>query len=182
MINKFKISSTLQRARQRSMAVMLCMLFVFFGCKSDEPSKKIDEDTFLKNLVSAPADIVSIEDLPIWLKEAIDLYESSGEYRIPNALRIYGGTWNGRPIYYMLQISSCPMCHFFDENGEKIVWKNGEEAENCRSTSKDWILIYQFGPDLFGNITKSGLSDISRLSVVDKFEFPDISHLRNVLK
>jgi len=183
MKNKLKIPSALQWAWQRCAAVMLCMVLVFFGCKEDKNAQKMDEKSFVESMESAPVVIADKGELTDWLQGIIDSYESGFGTGRPVASQFYRGTSNGRVVYYIrLAVTSCPMCHFYHENGENIVWSgNGlEEVENFLSTCKDWVLIYQIGDYPFQTNSKSGLSDIARLSVVDKFEFPDISHLNDL--
>jgi len=50
MKNKLKILSALQWAWQRCAAVMLCMVLVFFGCKEDKNTQKMDEKSFVESL------------------------------------------------------------------------------------------------------------------------------------
>jgi len=147
------------------------------GCNEKEDSSKIEEGVFLENLNNAPVAFVSKETLPDWLISKIGIFESFGESSISTALQVFRGIWNGKATYFLKFVSNCPFCDVYYENGERIEWNNGIEVDKFVSQSKDWKLIYQVGNQNFSS--KSVLSDIAKLSVVDKFEFPDISHIND---
>ena len=180
MNNNLKISSALQWAWQRSAVVMLCMVLVFFGCKEDKDAQKMDEESFVKSLETAPVDLVNLEQLPEWLIHQIEFYGADGDIQLQ--LRVFRGFWNRRVIYFLESFwTNCYYCTVFFESGEKIVWiDGGYDFEKFISESKNWTLIYQIEPE-YGVYGKSALSNISRLSVKDKYEFPDISHLNDWL-
>ena len=160
----------------------MCTVFIASlltsGC--NEKGKEhiiIDEFAFFEILGSAPFVTVPKEDLPEWLQQRIERWESGENY----IARIFRGKWNGRVVYFIrTPFQSCPFCDISYENGERLVWEERDEILKFTSTSKDWVKIYQIGPDVaFGVVPKNALSDIARLSVEDKFEFPDISHLND---
>jgi len=183
MNNKSKNPSALQCAWQRCAAVMLCVVLVFFGCKEDKDAQKMDEASFAKSLESATVALVNLDQLPEWLQKRIEFFETGAGTGIPQQLKVLRGLWNGRVIYFLESpLSNCYYCNVFFESGENIVWSDdGHDFEKFYSESKDWTLIYQVVPyyGVFGG--KSALSDIPRLSVKDKYEFPDISHLNDWL-
>ena len=127
--------------------VLMFLVFFAFACSTNESSTKIDTGTFFRNLESAPVVIAPKSELPEWLKEMIDLYESGGENGIPVSSQFYQGKCNKQVVYYIrIAAANCPMCFFFLGNGENIVWENGlEEVEKFLSKCKDWMLVYQTG-------------------------------------
>ena len=149
MNNNLKISSALQWAWKRSAAVMLCMVLVFFGCKEDKDAQKMDEESFVKSLESVPVVLVPKSELSVWLQGRIEFYENGGVYGAPTSALFYRGTSNGRVVYYIRVIgTSCPMCHFFHENGENMVWtleNGGVECEKFLATCKNWVVFYETG-------------------------------------
>ena len=147
MNNKLKISSALQWAWQRSAAVMLCMVLVFFGCKEDKNAQKMDEESFVKSLETATVALVNLEQLPEWLIHQIEFYGSDGDIQLQ--LRVFRGLWNRRVIYFLESfLNNCHYCTVFFENGENIVWiDGGYDFEKFISESKNWTLIYQIEPE-----------------------------------
>ena len=145
---KFKISSALQWAWQMSAAVMLCMALVFFGCKEDKNAQKMDEESFVKSLESAPVSLINLDQLPEWLNLHIDYFETGGDTGMPQQLKVFRGLWNERLIYFLEYLSNCYYCQVFLESGENIVWTgDGHDFEEFISESKNWTLIYQIEPD-----------------------------------
>ena len=164
--------------------VVLCIVSVLFfaavsfGCKENKNEQKMDEETLLINLESAPDVIIPREDLPGWLQERIDFFETGGGTGIPQQLKVLRGLWNGRVVYFLQFLSNCFSCDVFFESGERIVWTDyGGNSDRFFSESKDWTLVYQVVPDY--EVIGKSLSEITRLSVDDKYEFPDISHLND---
>ena len=103
-------------------------------------------DEFFNIIFSAPKDIVSKEDLPEWL------VVREKWVNIPNltefGLLIYKGEWdNNQIVYFELSTENfCGFYYFFTEDGIRIV----DNLPDRRSTSKNWVLIYEFG-DYFKN-------------------------------
>ena len=170
--------------KKKLIILMLSFLLVgTFGCKDkEEPIIKDDvnaEETFIENLESASKSIVLKEELPEFVQAKIDLFET---FDIPQQLRVFRGVWNRNVTYYLEYLNNCGTCEFYYASGEKVVLAaDGSDANKFISESKNWELVYQIIPDYgcIGCGTKGGLSDIARLSVVDKYEFPDISHLND---
>ena len=155
MDSKIKILFALQRVRQGSTVVMLCMFLAFWGCNSDESTLKVDEDTFSEILETSSSSISewSKDGFPEWLKEIITRYENGGERKIPTPSKFFQGKWNGRVVYFIENpLSSCMICDVFYEYGERIVWEHdGIEGKKFCSESKDWKLIYIVCPDAFNS-------------------------------
>jgi hypothetical protein len=167
-------------AKFATLCIVCVLSLTVIGCKETNEAK-MDEATFLQNLESAPAVIVSKEELPEWLILRIDFFETGAGMGIPQQLKVFRGLWNGSVIYFLEYLSNCGMCDVNYGSGERIVWSgDGRDYEKFRSESKDWSLVYQVVPD-YGVIGKSALSEVARLSVEDKYEFPDISYLNDWL-
>ena len=180
MINKLKNLCALQIARQLSAAVMLCMLCVFWGCKENKESTKMNEETFLKNLESAPVDLVPVETLPEWLQERIIHFEKLSSF----TAYIYKGEWENQTIYldknnFQSFLGGVPYYEngepifSYDEDGEKLFSES--LVESFRSSSKNWVLIWK----------KEGLlpnSELSYSRAKDKYEFPDISGMNDWMR
>jgi len=126
--------------------VFLILMMVIFGCKENHEKTKMDEDTFLRNLESAPAVIVPIEDLPEWLSQTIEdlIINYVGKaYTSLKPAEIYRGEWNKRTVYYITHPhSSCALC-FYDEKSERILLGSQEDLIKFYSLSKKWELIFQ---------------------------------------
>ena len=150
-------------AKRKGTVTMLCIVCtVFFiamllanGCNEKAEQKKMDEETFNKNLESVPFVSVPKEDLPEWLNEKIDrlIEDYVGK---PHPLRgmekqasVYRGEWKKQKVYLIQSIySSCPCC-FLDENGEPISFtppittSNNNDLENLLPESTNWEVIFQ---------------------------------------
>ena len=181
MNNNLKISSALQWAWQRSAAVMLCMVLVFFGCKEDKNAQKMDEESFVESLKSAPSVNVSREDLPEWLNQISDdliiSYVGKPTYTSLMPAAIYRGIWDKRTVYYITHPNSnCALC-FYYEKGERIHLDRQEEIDKFYTLSKNWELIFQIldGVIVVGEVggTKSNLSAYNA-KISYKYEFPEI--------
>jgi len=139
---------------------IVCSVFIASlmtsGCNEKE-SSKMDDESFFKNLIEAPLALSSKDYLPEWLKETVEYLESGGELGIPGKAQFFRGSWNKQVTYYIrYALASCLICDVFYENGKRIVWKDLHEAEKFKSESKDWVKIYQIGPDIaFEHFTKS---------------------------
>jgi hypothetical protein len=118
----------------------LALFCIAIGCSnSDIDSKKNDVDEFYNQLKSSPSSFISKENLPKWLIDRINDYY---EIRPPSFCKvlIYKGNWNKQTVYFIIDTFSSFLCDFFTENGERIV-----NMSDCRATSKNWILIYEYG-------------------------------------
>ena len=124
------------------MATLLFFLFiVFFGCKDKDDNLRQDE-TIHMDLKNTPKEIISKEKLPEWLIVVIDkLAESKG-----NRISIYKGELKERVVYYVSDtFNSCVFCNVYYEDGEHIV--DVSTLDEFRTTSKGWVLIYEFPDD-----------------------------------
>jgi len=144
------------RTKILKLKMILFALVVFAaGCivNQEEQKPTIDENLF-SFLDKAPKVLVEKEKLPDWLISIVELYEGGGELGIQTPLQVSRGIWNEREIYYLYSpIYNCPLCQIYYENGEGIVWSgDGADFNNFRSTSKNWVLIYQVAPEFFNRI------------------------------
>ena len=155
--------------------VLIFLVFLLLGCKADEASKtkKIDEETFLKNLDSAPVALIPVENLPEWLQERIIRFERLSSF----TAYIYKGEWENQTIYldknnFQSFVGGVPYYEngetifSYDEDGKKLFSES--LVTSFQSSSKNWVLIWKKE----GNLSKSAFSN-SRTK--DKYKFPDIS-------
>ena len=141
-------------AKQMGTVATLCMLalmFLGFGCKTDEMPPKTDEEAYLKILNQRR------ENLPEWLNERIDvLIKFYGEEHKWGTAKIFQGEWNKRTVYYIVDpLSSCGFCEIFFENGEKVEFKTPGsfdifKPETFLLGSKNWIIIFQIVDGVLG--------------------------------
>ena len=157
----------LQKVRLRYTAVALCMVFFFFGCNVKEEAEKIDENSFLKNLESAPFVKVSNEDLPEWLNKRINnmISEFIGKPlpgELPKQAEVHRGKWNEQTVYNVWTIYSSSLICIFNENGENIEWLPYVDSftrEDFFSKSNNWELIFRIenGKFVGGTAIKSNM-------------------------
>jgi hypothetical protein len=112
----------------------------------------VKEYDLLTRLRSAPFVDVS-NCFPAWLPAKTGEIETMHEkdFKIVK-VRIFRGEWNNRFVYFISDsFSSCLFCEVYYEEGERIEWPAGDPglSHNFESTSKNWILIYEFGEGLF---------------------------------
>ena len=132
--------------------VLLCMVAIGCSNNSSTDSKIIDSNTFMNQLKSAPSAGVSKENLPEWLIGKINEIEiiHSKDISIIK-VRIYKGEWKNRTVYYIFDsFQSCMFCEVYYDNGTNIVWTANDIASDifC-TTSKNWVLIYEFGEGIY---------------------------------
>ena len=162
----------------------LLVLFGTFGCNENEIKETPQNDEEINEAFSkAPEVLIPKEELPEWLITMMDFYEA-GWGKGPQWLTVYRCTWNGSVMYFLnIYGNNCGMCEVYFESGEKIDWRDYpdyvEGRLSFRSEGKDWLIIYRIGPAVGGFTTRSGFPDIARLSVEDKYEFPDISGMND---
>ena len=120
--------------------VILVLLCVTFGCSKSNDSKTTDIDSFLNQLKSAPFVDISKENLPEWLVVRINAYYETRSPSICKVL-IYQGEWGKQIVYFIMDTFSSCLCDFFFKDGERIV----NNLSDCHATSKNWIIIYEYG-------------------------------------
>ena len=123
----------------------LLVIFALIGCKTDDLSSKIDEDTFWEKLQSAPFVVVPKEELPEWVNQIIeDLTISYVVNQPPGTFaRIYRGKWDKRTVYYITDsLSSCALC-FWDEKAQRIQLNTQKDYDKFYALSKNWELIFE---------------------------------------
>jgi hypothetical protein len=96
-------------------------------------------------------------DIPEWVAVKIREYEtwtsasSSGGVLPPHMyrLKVYRIEWKNHIFYFMYHFySSSRMTNIYDENGERIKWKETGrlyDKDSFCADSKNWILIHDFG-------------------------------------
>jgi hypothetical protein len=144
---------------------MLSVVLLFIGCKKtdldvkeelliEQPnSAPLVEDNIFERLYAAP--FVDISDwFPRWLSKKIREIETMYGGRDFNLvkIRIFRGEWNNRIVYLIMNnLDACGFCEVYYGDGEHIVWSVDYPASSnsFHSTSKNWILIYEFGGGIF---------------------------------
>ena len=120
-------------------AILLIVAGSFVSCEKKEVTETV-ENKFLTELNSATLAIVPKESLPEWLVARINDYYETRPSSLCKVL-IYRGEWNKQTVYFILDTYSACLCDFFTNAGERIV----ENLSDCRATSKNWVLIYEYG-------------------------------------
>ena len=121
---------------------LLLLLVALLGCAKSDDSVGIDGKMFFEKGVSPPKELVAKEKLPQWLSVKISEYEETHSAILP--LIVYRGEWKKRIVYFMhYYLKSCIFCDVYYEDGENIVWTTSAYSDDFRSTSKNWILIYE---------------------------------------
>ena len=139
-----KIKSNLRKVA----TIVACLTVILFAAcnkvnEAQAPIEGIDGEVFFGNMSTAPNAIVSKEILPEWLNVKISEYEDTHPAIVP--LLVYKGEWEKRTIYFMLYyIKSCAFCDVYYEDGENIVWTDNTNFDNFQSTSKNWVIIYEY--------------------------------------
>ena len=126
--------------------VFLILMMVIFGCKENHETTKMDEDTFLKNLESAPVVIVPSSELPEWLNMWIDNASKDFVGKTWGSVvmaEVHRGIWRDRTVYQATSGYSSAKFNPFYENGERIIFHDTKEYDNFISTSQKWELIFQ---------------------------------------
>jgi len=123
----------------------LVFLLVTFGCSKSDDLNASDNGVSWDQLGSAPKVDVPKESLPEWLVVRInDFYEIRPQSYCK--VQIYKGKWNSKTVYFIfdtyIHLSTSYLCEFFSENGIIISDNN---LSDLRLTSKNWILIYEYG-------------------------------------
>ena len=122
--------------------VFLFLLFTALGCKVNEEQK--DKGVTLDHLDLAPKIILSIENLPKFIKEIVIDYERFSSDII--YLYVYHGEWNNRTVYLTQSTFQSALFQFYYGNGDLINFSiNDPDYNSFYSTSKNWVLIYEFG-------------------------------------
>jgi len=152
--------------------ILLLLVFLSFGCRYDNASYKVDEETYFENLHSAPLGIVQKESLPEWLQTKI---EYNWEHYVVNPihkswLEIFRGEWNKRTVYHFWHVLSSNSAEIYYDDGTK------PSFETTDIPDIKWVLIYQI---FDGVVTEPDTKSIARKSIGDKYEFPDISGLND---
>ena len=116
--------------------VLLCMTF---GCKTTNEGQKIGDGVLFDKLDSAPKKNVPKENLPEWLVARIN---EQYETRPPEICKVivYKGEWNKQTVYFIMDTFSSCLCNFFTKDGGRI-----DNLTDLRTTSKNWIIIYEYG-------------------------------------
>jgi len=178
--------------KQKGTVATLCIVCTVFivllmtsGCslKGESELSSTDDRSWIQKLNEAPVDLVPKDQRPDWLNETIELFETGGHLGIPSPLTVFRGLWNEHVVYYLLNLKNCGMCGVYYENGEEIIWavpglQDGLNVKKFESESNNWVIIYELSLEQIVSSRKTG---IARLSVKDKYEFPDISHLNDWL-
>ena len=163
-------------AWQKDVVVALCtvcsLLLMVAGCEPQSTDPKMDEETFFKNLASAPENKVPLETLPEWLQNEIKEFEA---HLLPLCYLVaYRGEWEERVIYFLNHSFQSCYCDYRHENGEII-----ELPEDFSLKTKNWTLIYQVGDSPFSFFSKTRSFSDSRPEIKDKYEFPDLSGMND---
>jgi hypothetical protein len=129
---------------KRIMKRLIFILFICYGMLSLSCSRMEQGDEIRKGDT----------DYPEWLSATIKEIETlhAGDVSLIK-IQIFECEWQGRTVYYISNnLSSCQFCEVYYDNGEKVEWSGQDlSADNFRSTSKNWKLIYEFGSDLYGD-------------------------------
>ena len=120
-------------------AILLILAGSLSTCKDKEKSTETDRDTFLTKLSSSPSSIMPKESLPEWL--AVKMNQVETRPPLICKVQIYKGKWNKKTVYFILDTFSACLCDFYTEDGVRIV----DNLSDCRETSKNWMLIYEYG-------------------------------------
>ena len=138
----FKIKSNFRKVA----TIIACLAVILFAAcnKVNETQiEGIDGDVFFGNMSSAPNAIVSKEILPEWLNVKISEYEDTHSAFLP--LFVYKGKWNNRVVFFMhYTVKSCVFCDVYYEDGKNIVWADNTNFDNFQSTSKNWVIVYEY--------------------------------------
>jgi len=120
---------------------LFILLAVFYGCSDNKKPLDVDGVSF-ENLEAAPKHFVSKDKLPTWIVSFIDEFEL---FTIMEA-KIYQGEWNKKTVFLMFNsLQSSLVGQPYYEDGERIEFpEHAALYENFCSTSKNWILIYEF--------------------------------------
>ena len=113
--------------------IIILMLCTTFGC-----AKSGIEGVLWEQLNSAPWVDVSKKSLPEWLVTRINYTEAR-----PTSfckVLIYRGEWNKQTVYFIMDTYSSCLGDFYTENGKRV-----DNLSDCRATSKNWVLIYEYG-------------------------------------
>ena len=120
--------------------LIISALCLTLGCSQSNSDPNVSEGGVpWEQLASAPRVDVPKKSLPEWLVFRITHYYETRPSIISKVL-IYKGEWDKQVVYFILDIFSSCLCDFFTENGERIV-----DASDCRATSKNWVIIYEYG-------------------------------------
>ena len=126
----------MKREILKIMTVLTTLAVTLAGCVKPIEDIGVSWD----QLSSAPKVDIHKKNLPEWLTVRInDYYETwpSSVYKV----LIYRGEWNKQNVYFIVNMYSSCLCDFFTNDGEQIV----ENLSDCRATSKNWVLIYEYG-------------------------------------
>ena len=125
---------------------IIFLLCIAFGCSisnefnttSNEPNTT-EKGVSWNLLSSAPKIDISKENLPGWLIGRINDYYEIWPPLVSKVL-IYRGEWNKQTVYFVMDMHSSCLCDIFTKEGERI-----NNQTNFRATSKNWVLIYEYG-------------------------------------
>ena len=121
--------------------LLIFTLAVFFtGCK-DLDSTTNELQIFTDNILLAnEKGVVENYVFPEWLIERIDIIK----LRPPSVTKvmIHEGKLNKQKIYCIIDMFSSYFYDFYTENGKRV-----SNQPDLYSTSKDWILIYEYGEE-----------------------------------
>jgi hypothetical protein len=104
------------------------LLFILYNCQ-------------INNDISDPYDYE--KDTPTWLKSKIDTISNSTNFYF--GTKVYRYTYERSYIYYiMVPLSSCVYCELYNQNGDKIHFRNDDEFEDFINKRRNEVLIWEW--------------------------------------
>ena len=94
-----------------------------------------------KLMESSTTELLSKEDIPIWLAEKTSEIEKTVP---PMAIyKVYQCNWRSKTIFFIYNnFSSCLLCDTYYDDGKKVEWQKTADSEDFINNSTRWKCIY----------------------------------------